>query len=509
MCTMLRYAFRRILWAVPTLMGLSVLAFVLTSLIPAGALGVDPSLEVARSRQMFLDLPYFINEAPVGAGELSLRLLKKLALGADPQAQAELGRIGGAALPHILPKLDQLPSDARERVAVSLTPVAMRMGLEASFPTGRETRDLAAFWSRFWDDHTLDFTPASASRAVTRYAQHGGEDRLRVLRLVDTFALPAVFAELKKTDQPEQQMRLIHLASLATSQGPSVTDQDTPFTLARARDRWLEWWYVYRSDYTAFEGSERALAAITETRYGRWTARVVTGELGVSSRDGETIARKLRRRIPVTLFSILLALFGSYAISVPMGLVTARRRGTPVDYGAAAVSFLLYSIPAFVQCELLRRAALASGMVDSLALLPAIALLSVSVAPFIRYQRATVLDVLSQDYIRTAFAKGNSAARVMWVHVLRNALVPTLALGGTQLPALLGTTFVVEEVFSVPGLGYETLRAVEARDVPWLVAIVTVSALISVVGILASDLLAAILHPHLRAQLGTRVGRPA
>jgi peptide/nickel transport system permease protein len=169
---------------------------------------------------------------------------------------------------------------------------------------------------------------------------------------------------------------------------------------------------------------------------------------------------------------------------------------------------MLYSIPAFVQCELLRRAALASG-VDSLALLPAVALLTASVAPFVRYQRATALDVLGQDYIRTAFAKGNTAARVMWVHVLRNAIVPTLALGGIQLPALLGTTFVVEEVFSVPGLGYETLRAVESRDVPWLVAIVTVSALISVVGILASDLLAAILHPPLRAQFGPRAGRPA
>jgi ABC-type dipeptide/oligopeptide/nickel transport system permease component len=506
---MLRYAFRRILWAVPTLMGLSVLAFVLTSLIPAGSLGVDPSLEVARSRQMFLDLPYFLNEAPVGAGELSQRLLQQVALGVDPQAQAELGRIGGAALPSILPRLDQLPSDARERIAASLTPVAMRMGLETSLPTGREARALATFWLRFWDDHTLDFTTSSAARAVARYAQHGGDDRLRALRLIDTFALPAVFAELRKSDQPEQQMRLIHVASLATSLGPTVTPEDTPFTIARARDRWLEWWYVYRRDFTAFEGSERALAAITETRYGRWTARVVTGELGVSSRDGETIVRKLGRRVPVTLLSIMLALFGSYAVAVPIGLVTARRRGKAVDYSAAVVTFVLYSIPAFIQCELLRRAALASGMVDSLALLPAVALLTASVAPFIRYQRATVLDVLGQDYVRTAFAKGSTAARVMWVHVLRNALVPILALGGTQLPALLGTTFVVEEVFSVPGLGYETLRAVEARDVPWLVAIVTVSALISVVGILASDVLVAILHPHLRAQFGTRVGRPA
>ena len=504
---MLRYALRRILWAVPTLIGLSVLAFALTSLIPAGALGGDKATEATRSRQMFLGLPYFLNSSPVGADELAAQLLKRMATGPDAEAEAELARVGGAALPYILPRLDQLPLDARERVARSLTPVALRMGLEGSLPTGRGLRDLAAFWSHFWDDHTLDFTTSSVSRAVSRYTEHGGDDRFHALRLVDTFALPAIFEELKKTQEPARRARLIQLASLSTSLGPNVSEQDAAFSIDRARDRWLEWWYVYRSDFTPFEGSERLLAAITETRYGKWSARVFSGELGVSSRDGETIVRKLRRRAPVTLVSILLALLGSYAISIPVGLVTARRRGEPVDFVAAAVAFIAYSIPAFVHCELLRRLALLGGMVDSWALLPAAALLIVSVAPFVRYQRATVLDVLGQDYVRTAFAKGGTTARVMWVHVLRNALVPTIALSGTQLPALLGTTFVVEEVFAVPGLGYETLRAVEARDVPWLVAIVTVTATISVLGILLADLVAAVLYPHLRAQFGSHVGR--
>ena len=504
---MLRYALRRILWAVPTLIGLSVLAFALTSLIPAGALGTDKVLEGAHARQMFLDLPYFLNSAPVGASERAAKLLKRMAAGPDTQAEAELARIGGAALPHVLPRLDQLPPEARERVARSLIPVAMRMGLEASLPTGQESREITAYWSRFWDDHTLDFTTSSVSRAVARYAEHGGADRFRALRLVDTFALPAIFDELKKNDDPRQRIRLIQLASLSTALGPYVTEQDTDFAVARARDRWIEWWYVYRSDFTSLEGSERVLATVTETRYGKWSTRVFTGELGVSSRDGETIVRKLKRRAPVTLLSILLALFGSYAISIPIGLVTARRRGELIDFVSAAVSFVAYSIPAFVHCELLRRFALAGGMVDSWAFLPATALLTVSVAPFVRYQRATVLDVLGQDYVRTAFAKGSTTARVMWVHVLRNALVPTIALSGTQLPALLATTFVVEEVFGVPGLGYETLRAVEARDVPWLVAIVTVTAVISVLGILAADLVAAVLYPHLRVQFSSQAGR--
>ncbi|MDP9151333.1 MAG: ABC transporter permease, partial [Myxococcota bacterium] len=109
-----------------------------------------------------------------------------------------------------------------------------------------------------------------------------------------------------------------------------------------------------------------------------------------------------------------------------------------------------------------------------------------------------MLEVMGQEFVRTAHAKGLSSARVAVVHVLRNALLPTVTLGGLHLPALLGGTFVVEEVFGLHGLGFETLRAIEAHDVAWLMAIILAVAVVVTVGLLASDIACGALDPRVR-----------
>jgi peptide/nickel transport system permease protein len=115
-----------------------------------------------------------------------------------------------------------------------------------------------------------------------------------------------------------------------------------------------------------------------------------------------------------------------------------------------------------------------------------------------RQQRAALLDVLGQDFVRTARAKGLSEGRTLVVHALRAALLPTVTLAGMQLPALLGGALVVEEVFALPGLGWETLRAVEVHDARWLVAVVLLVATISTLGLLASDVAYGLLDPRVR-----------
>jgi len=279
-------------------------------------------------------------------------------------------------------------------------------------------------------------------------------------------------------------------------------DADADF-VRRAVGDWEEWWYVHRADFVRLQGVERVAATLGETRYGKWVLRALTGELGVSTRDGEPVIDKLWARAPLTLGMSALAMLASYALAVPLGVLAAWRKGHPVDRVLAVLLFAMYSLPTFWTAELLART-VPPGTAH--VALPVIALTIGSLASLSRYQRASMLEVMQKDYVRTARAKGLSAFRVLVVHALRNALIPTVTLAGLQLPVLFGSAFIVEDVFGLPGLGYETLRAVEAHDSPWLTATILLLAVITTLGLIASDVACGALDPRVRDTILHRVG---
>jgi peptide/nickel transport system permease protein len=533
----LRYALRRLLWAIPTLFGVSLVVFFVTTLIPdpaedivldysAAILASDPSALDAleeRRRSRFLDLPRFFNAKP---GDVRLRAAACVAhlVAEDSEAPAaahRLARLGGAALPYVLPRLDNLAPSARGRVAVALAPVAERMGLGEAGKLA-EPDQASLFWQQFWEDRALDFTEAAVQRAVHRIVLRSTELRERDLIQVDTFALGDLVDAMRTTKDRAAVARLADAASHVTGRSvPIPADADKLFA-RRALADWQEWWYVHRSDYIPIEGAERIAATVSETRYGKWILRAVSGQLGISTRDGEPILDKLRARAPVTFALTLLAMLVSYAFAIPLGVFSAWRRGHPVDVVLAITLFAMYSMPTFWAAELLVRAFAGGGAfgvmpgtgIDSDAagavnmahaghiakhlFLPVLALTIGALATLSRYQRAAMLEVVRQDYIRTARAKGVSVTRLVIVHALRNALMPTVTLAGLQLPALLGGAFIVEEVFGLPGLGYETLRAVEAHDAAWLTATILIAAVVTTLGLIVSDVAYGVLDPRVR-----------
>jgi peptide/nickel transport system permease protein len=120
-----------------------------------------------------------------------------------------------------------------------------------------------------------------------------------------------------------------------------------------------------------------------------------------------------------------------------------------------------------------------------------------------------MLEVVRQDFVRTARAKGMTARRVLVVHALRNALMPMVTVAGLHLPTLFGGAVVVEEVFGVRGVGFETMRAIEAHDAAWLMAVLLAAAVTVTVGLAASDIAYSALDPRVRELLGARQGRSA
>jgi peptide/nickel transport system permease protein len=129
-----------------------------------------------------------------------------------------------------------------------------------------------------------------------------------------------------------------------------------------------------------------------------------------------------------------------------------------------------------------------------------------SLAALSRQQRSAMLEVVRQDYVRTAKAKGVSESRLLIVHALRNAFIPTLTLASLQLPSLVGGAFMVEEIFSIQGLGAETIRAVATHDLPWLMAIMLLSAVVTTLALVLSDITHATLDPRVRQTLSSAAG---
>ena len=199
---MLRHALRRLLWIVPILIGVTLASFALLSYLPdpaddpalLGTLTAEQLASLRRAR--FLDLPRFFNQKPLDVARRVEQSL--LRIGSDDaraeQARAELVRLGGAALPHLLPRLDALPPAARARVAVALAPVAERMGIASAEVV--DPRQAVAFWNRFWTDRAPDFRPASARRAVRRFAQHASTTRGGDVVELDTYALEQIMLQL-------------------------------------------------------------------------------------------------------------------------------------------------------------------------------------------------------------------------------------------------------------------------------------------------------------------------
>jgi len=513
---MIRYALRRILWAIPSLFATSFVLFFLTTLAPdpasprneeeAYAPASDPLVQEAR-RSRFLDLPRFVNARPQDVRSRASAAIIHVAAadGAAEGSVRELQSMGGAALPYVLPALEALAPDARGRVAVALAPIAERMRLAATDEL-RRPEAATSFWTRFWDDRALDFTATAVDRAVARLVEHGTALREADLIALDTFALPELIGAMSPTQDRVSLERLARIACHATGRGVWIPADATPDSVRRAVADWREWWFVHATDYVALEGADRAIAVIAETRYGKWLKRATSGELGVSAMDGEPVASKLREHAPLTMLVCLLAIFASWTVAVPLGALGAWRQGHAFDVTSSAVLFLLYATPTFAAAELLRRATAHEGSEGARVVLAVIALSMGSLATLSRWQRTAMLEVVRQDFVRTAVSKGMPPWRVAVVHALRNALLPTVTLAGLHLPVLFGGAFVVEEVFALPGLGFQTLRAIEAHDTAWLMAIVLVAAVAVTVGLVASDVGYGALDPRVRELLTRRHG---
>jgi peptide/nickel transport system permease protein len=251
-------------------------------------------------------------------------------------------------------------------------------------------------------------------------------------------------------------------------------------------------------------------------RYTLWLAGAVHGDLGISMTSNEPVAMRIGQRMPNTLLLAGTALVVSVLAGIPMGVVAALRRNSLPDFVLAIFSVIGLSVPAFwlgiililvfsVNFNWLPSSGVSTigseaDLSDRLQhlLMPAL-VLSTTVLPYVvRFTRSALLEVLHQDYVRTASAKGLSRLRVVYVHALRNALVPVVSIIGTLVPRLFGGSVVTEAVFGWPGMGRLAVEAANGRDYPLIVGITVSVAVLVVLSSLVVDLAYTWLDPRIR-----------
>jgi peptide/nickel transport system permease protein len=246
-----------------------------------------------------------------------------------------------------------------------------------------------------------------------------------------------------------------------------------------------------------------------------YVKRLITGNLGFSYHYNEPVSTLIGQDLPKSILVVGLAYVVGLAVALPIGALQAIRHNKPVDYVLTGGSLVAYSMPTFwlglltilifaVKLKLLPAEAPQGATIGAMLsdpkglILPVLTLAAGTVAVFSRFLRASALEVLIQDYVRTARGKGMSERRVLARHVLRNAILPTITLIGLSLPAVLSGAIVTESVFNYPGMGLLFWNAALSHDYPLLLGFTVVVAAATVAGSLLADILYGFADPRLR-----------
>jgi peptide/nickel transport system permease protein len=257
---------------------------------------------------------------------------------------------------------------------------------------------------------------------------------------------------------------------------------------------------------------------------GKFSKGLLRGDFGISYTTKEPISDVIFSKIGWTLFFSLLSVMLAYAVSIPLGVRAAAKKGSKEDKTSSLMLFILYSIPSFWLATLLlmtfanpdvlhwfpasgvkpvtgyeEGASFSDNVRASLPymVLPAICYTYSSFAFLSRTMRVSMLESLSQDYIRTARAKGLPNKQIIWKHAFKNALFPIITVFGSVFPVVISGSVILESIFTIPGMGSETINAVHNNNYPMIIALLTITGVLTLIGFLISDILYALVDPRI------------
>jgi peptide/nickel transport system permease protein len=589
---MTTYLVRRLLLMIPTLFGVTIVAFVIMQMAPGDPLvgggdaqGGDKAASrdayLTQKRSLGLDKPLLLNlngfrdfgpsmraaadvfgrpddeassllsSPPHREFFASLKIPDFERRLADPQEHEALARsvvdfaqvwcedLGASGVPAATAILrDPTTDDVTKRGAIRALNFMLRDPFTYTYdrePDDSETPAVMTSW-RLWRernaqtlheadeklsaDRRKELTRALADLAATDW-RNALMDGLEQFRRDDApFFIARLLGNSTLAEKNVAALALrLHLGKPLRTDLPPEADDGA---LREVAENWLAHYDVSRGEYEPSTG-RRLRNVVADTQYAHLVKRLATFDFGHSALGtrepvGERIWRAVKVSAPLMLAAELLI----YLIAVPLGILCAVRRNGVWDRSISFVLFVLYSVPTFVAAMILLllfcyggfvrwfpMSGLHSPAADELswaawladyawhAFLPVVCLSLFSLAGLAMYSRASMLEVVSEDYIRTARAKGVRERGVVWRHALRNALIPVITLFADFLPALLGGSVLVEVLFSIPGMGRLSWASIEQKDYPTLMALIYIDAIVVLASILLADLLYAVVDPRI------------
>jgi peptide/nickel transport system permease protein len=269
-------------------------------------------------------------------------------------------------------------------------------------------------------------------------------------------------------------------------------------------------------EWYALQRERLGLDAPIPVRYVRWISEIAQGNFGYSTFDRLPVLDKIGARVWPTLYLMLTVQLISLSIAIPVGIISALKQYSAIDYTVTIFGFAAISIPSFflalggiyifslqlgwLPVANMRTLGQEPSIGDYLShlVLPATVLGLANAAPLIRYVRSSMLEVIRQDYVRVARAKGLGEWSVIMSHAARNALIPLITVVALTLPAILGGTVVIETIFAWPGMGQLAISAVRNRDYPMIMALNMIIATLILLSNLLADILYAAVDPRIK-----------
>lgn len=258
-----------------------------------------------------------------------------------------------------------------------------------------------------------------------------------------------------------------------------------------------------------------------QNQYHQWITNFIKGDFGISYQDKRPVWSVLKDALRWTMMLSIISIFLAYIIAIPIGVMSAVKKGTLQERITTTTLFIMYSLPSFWIATILIIYLCGGDYLDVFPafglgtlppeaqffdrfvetayhlILPIFCLSYGSLAYISRQMRGGMLNVIGQDYIRTAKAKGLEDKKVVWKHAFRNSLLPILTLFANIFPAAISGSFVIESIFSIPGMGYTSLLALNARNYPIVFTVVMFTAILTLVGTLVADMLYAAVDPRI------------
>lgn len=533
-----------------TLFGISVITFVVTRLAPGdpaalklqftgqkgsgGSAMIKQLIEETRRIYGF-DKPMILNlrnENYITEADKTVKRLGSENVSDRENARVELREISSLALPSIFNALDSANQKNKATFEEEISGILPSLVHSKMLPQNLDKADTVetklAVWREWWGKNKERYLSADEKKisdALDKSIASGNDEEiLSYSGYAVRYLVKILFHEGVKSAEKRdaKSVKIAGLLSVIVKKPWDFNQDKSQKDISENFDKWKRWWKNYKTQYTTFSGTQRAARVFTATQYGIWVGKILTLDFDVSYNYNRPVIQLIKERLPVSIQLSLISIFLSYIIAIPLGIYSSTHRHTKTDQGITIVMFILYSLPSFWVASMLIMFTTGgdfphifpSSYIHSIGyeefpfwkrtldwlwhlVLPITCYTYGSFAFLSRQMRTSMLDSVKQDYIRTARAKGLPERVVIFKHALRNSLIPILTLSAVLLPELLGGSVVIEQIFSIDGMGKLTFEAIINRDYPIINGIFFFSAALTLLGIFIADLSYAIADPRI------------